>query len=177
MSASWWCVEICSVFKLPDCTFSRTKWQSISMCFVRSWNTRFAAIWRAAWLSQQRIAGFEWLTPSSFSNERSQVSSQVAFAIDLYSASADDLETVCCFFDFQEIKESPRNTQKPLTDLLLSRQPAQSESAKAFNWISELEGKKRPCPGEDLIYCRTIWAALRWGNQGLARNWLNRLTL
>jgi len=33
-------------------SFSRTIWQSISKCLVRSWNTGFAAIWRAVWLSQ-----------------------------------------------------------------------------------------------------------------------------
>jgi hypothetical protein len=48
--------------------------------------------------------------------------------IALYSASAEDLEIVVCFFDFQEIKELSRKTQYPVTDLLESTQPAQSKS-------------------------------------------------
>jgi hypothetical protein len=39
-----------------------------------------------------------------------QRSSQVTKAIDLYSASIDDMETVCCFFHFQEINESPKKS-------------------------------------------------------------------
>lgn len=35
----------------------------------------------------------------------SHVSSHVKAAIDLYSASAEDLETVCCFLDFYETRE------------------------------------------------------------------------
>jgi hypothetical protein len=50
-----------------------------------------------------------------------------------YSASIEDLDTVCCFLDFQEINEPPRNTQNPITDLRVSTQPAQSEFEKAFN--------------------------------------------
>ena len=52
--------------------------------------------------------------------------------MDLYSASADDLETVCCFLDFLEIRESPRKTQKLVNDLLVSGHEAQSASAKAL---------------------------------------------
>ena len=40
----------------------------------------------------------------------------------------EDLETTCCFLHFQEIRESPRNTQKSKTDLLVSMQAAQSAS-------------------------------------------------
>lgn len=47
----------------------------------------------------------------SSNKEDNQTTSNVAFAIDLYSASADDLDTVCCFLDFQENNESPKNTQ------------------------------------------------------------------
>ena len=48
-----------------------------------------------------------------------------------YSASVDDLETVGCFFDFQDMRESPRKTQKPVTERRESGHPAQSESEKA----------------------------------------------
>ena len=42
----------------------------------------------------------------------------------LYSDLADDLETTCYFLYFHDIKDSPRNTQKPKIDLLLSTQAA-----------------------------------------------------
>jgi len=38
-------------------------------------------------------------------------------AIARYSASADDLDTFVCFFDFHEIIEEPRKMQYPDTDL------------------------------------------------------------
>ena len=31
-------------------------------------------------------------------------------AMDLYSASANDLDTICCFLAFQDISEFPRST-------------------------------------------------------------------
>jgi hypothetical protein len=50
----------------------------------------------------------------------------------LYSASAEDLLIVGCFFDFQEISESQKKTEKLVTLLLMSRQPPQSLSEYAF---------------------------------------------
>ena len=72
------------------------------------------------------------------------INSQVTFAIDLYSISAEDLDTACCFLDFYETRESPIKTQKPVTDLLVSRKVAQSASAKAFSSTGEEEEKKIP---------------------------------
>ena len=54
--------------------------------------------------------------------------SLVTIAIALYSDSAEDLKTTCCFLHFQEIRESYRNTQKPETNLLVSMQASQSAS-------------------------------------------------
>ena len=53
-------------------------------------------------------------------NIESKKFSQVQIAIALYSASAEDLETVDCFFDFHETNESPMNIQYPVIDLLVS---------------------------------------------------------
>lgn len=53
-----------------------------------------------------------------------QSTSEVTIAIDLYSASAELLEIVACFFDFQQIKEFARKTQKPSMYLLISIHPA-----------------------------------------------------
>jgi hypothetical protein len=50
--------------------------------------------------------------------------------MEQYSTSAEDLETVTCFFDFHKINESPKKTQNPVTNLLVLGQPAQSESQK-----------------------------------------------
>ena len=76
------------------------------------------------------------------SRESNQTISHVTLAMDRYSTSIEDRETVCCFLDFQEIKESPINTQKPLTDFLVSGHAAQSKSTKAFGSIEEEDDKK-----------------------------------
>jgi hypothetical protein len=65
-------------------------------------------------------------------------------AIALYSTSTEDLDTVVCFFDFQEIKELSRKTQYPVTDLLESTQRAQSKSQNAFIYKLEITGKNNP---------------------------------
>lgn len=62
----------------------------------------------------------------------SQTISLVVLAKARYSASAEDREVVDCFFDFQETNESPRKTQKPVTERLVSGQEAQSASQKAW---------------------------------------------
>ena len=52
----------------------------------------------------------------------------MTIAVDLYSDSAEDLDTTCYFLHFQEIKDSPRKIQKPDIDLLVSGHAAQSAS-------------------------------------------------
>lgn len=59
--------------------------------------------------------------------------------MDLYSASAEDKETVACFFDFHEIGLPPRVTKYPLIDLLEEGHCAQSESQKACNSYIDLD--------------------------------------
>jgi hypothetical protein len=46
------------------------------------------------------------------------MTSTVALANDLYSSSVLDLETVAYFLVFHDIRLEPRNTAKPLADLL-----------------------------------------------------------
>uniref|UniRef100_A0A803PYV5 Uncharacterized protein n=1 Tax=Cannabis sativa TaxID=3483 RepID=A0A803PYV5_CANSA len=36
---------------------------------------------------------------------------QAAFAMALYSASTEERETVCCFLDFQDMRDLPKKTQ------------------------------------------------------------------
>ena len=59
------------------------------------------------------------MTPNSFNKDNSQVDSQVAFATDLYLASAEDLDTIAYFLDFQDINDSPKNAQNLEIDLLV----------------------------------------------------------
>ena len=94
-------------------------------------------------------------------------------AMALYSASADDLETVDCFFYFHETRESPMNIQYLVTDLLVYGHEAQSKSVKPFTCNFELAEKKMPLPGSFFKYYRTLSVALRCGFLSLAINWLS----
>lgn len=58
----------------------------------------------------------------------SHFNSQVAIAMDLYSASGDDRDIVCCFLVFHDIGEAPKDTNQPVRDRRVKGQPAQSES-------------------------------------------------
>jgi hypothetical protein len=111
-------------------------------------NYRLAITENKSWLKMIELRSVK----RAFNQEISHVTA----TMDLYSDSAEDLETVCYFLDFHDIKESPKKTQKPVTDLLESGQLAQSESQKDFNCKDEFAGKKIPCPGEDLIYFNTL---------------------
>lgn len=70
-------------------------------------------------------------TSNSLSNRLSQTNFSQIRLIDLYSASAEDNETVTCFLYFQDIGESPNNMKMPLTLLLVIGQDARSESQNA----------------------------------------------
>ena len=93
----------------PTCIFSQIMWQSISMRFFHSWNTRLAATYNAIWLSQNRGVAEDWVTLRSCKMYYNQVNSKQVFVMAQYSDSADDLETFVCFFDFHEIRESQEN--------------------------------------------------------------------
>jgi len=92
------------------CSFSRTIWQSISICFVCLWKTGLAVICKAAWLSQNNGAWAVYGVFKSCSIKSNQVSSKHVLAIARYSTSANDLETLACFLDFYEMSEFPRKT-------------------------------------------------------------------
>lgn len=57
------------------------------------------------------------------------------------------LDIVVCFLDFQEMSDTQKKTQKPLTDLQVSKHPAQSKSLKARNFKDDLADKNNPCSG------------------------------
>jgi hypothetical protein len=99
-----------------------------------------------------------YFMPSSLTSDSIQISSAVALAKDLYSASVLDLDTVACFLALQEIKFAPKNIAKPPVDRLSSKLPAQSASAKALSNIEEDRLISRPSPNvfyiaQNPFYC------------------------
>jgi hypothetical protein len=64
------------------------------------------------------------LTPSSFNTVCTHITSVIAFAKDLYSASVLDLDTVACFLKVHDMRFDPRKTAKPPVDVLSSEHPA-----------------------------------------------------
>ena len=82
----------------------------------------------------------------------SHVNSQVIEVIDLYSASAEDLETVVCFLLFQEIRDLPKKTKYPVTDRLVEMHPPQSASQKPIRFKLLLDGNSNPYPGKPFKY-------------------------
>ena len=62
----------------------------------------------------------------------------------LYSAYAEDLLTVGCLFDFQDIRESPMKTLKLVTLCLVSMQPPQSLLEYAFKCRSDEAFRNKP---------------------------------
>ena len=78
----------------------------------------------------------------------------VTVAIAMYSASQELFDIVPRFFDFQDMREFPRYTLKPVTDCLESLQVPQSLSQKALRWAEVLEEINKPRLGAPLIYLR-----------------------
>ncbi|CAL8988629.1 unnamed protein product [Prunus brigantina] len=117
------------------------------MCFVRSWNTGLAAMCRAAWLSQYKRAGCKCVTCKSCKRYLSHTNSQVRDAMDLYSDSAEERDTIDCFLLFQDMGAPPRKMQNPVTDRLVVGQLAQSASQYPFNCSLPCDGNKTPWPG------------------------------
>ena len=103
-SASYEWVGVKNNLMTLSWTLSLTKSQSICICLVLSWNIGFSPIYMAAWVPQKSIASLGWNTSKSFNKAKIQVISQVVTAMALYSASAEDLETMNCFLDFHEIR-------------------------------------------------------------------------
>jgi hypothetical protein len=81
----------------------------------------------------------------------SHVISAIVLAIALYSASVEDLDTVACFLELQDIRLEPKKTHNPPVDRLSSGQPAQSELEKACKLVDESFRIKSP---RDNVCCR-----------------------
>lgn len=67
--------------------------------------------------------------------------------MELYSASAEERATVCCFLVFQDMGEWPKNTNQPVRDYRVSEHAAQSESHHPARDNSLSERKRYPGPG------------------------------
>jgi len=128
---------------VPCLRWWRVRWQSISMCLVRSWKTELWAIWIELWLSQYIGVGWEKEIPISASNQRNQTISLVVDTMARYSASVDDWETIDCFLLFQEIRESPKKIQNPVTDLRSVGSLPWSASEYARNSKEEVDESNR----------------------------------
>jgi hypothetical protein len=101
------------------------------MCFVLSWKTGFEMMWMAALLSQYNFTGCGceiWRSANSCFNQ--VISLQVEA---IYYASAEERDTVVCFFVFQDIGELPISIQYPVTERRVSLHRAQSASQNACN--------------------------------------------
>lgn len=66
---------------------------------------------------------------------------------------------VGCFLDFQEIKESPRKIQKPLTERQVSRKAPQSKFRIPLSLRQPVNEKNNHCPGVAFMYRNTLIAA------------------
>ena len=69
-----------------------------------------------------------------------QVNSKQVFAIARYLTTADDLDTLVCFLDFQGIIQFSRKMKNQEIDRLEVRKPPQSESQYACNLKLFLDG-------------------------------------
>ena len=161
---------------VPCLRWWRVRWQSISMCLVRSWKTELWAIWIELWLSQYIGVGWEKEIPISASNQRNQTISLVVDAMTRYSASVDDWETIDCFLLFQEIRESPKKIQNPVTDLRSVGSLPWSASEYARNSKEKVDESKRLWKTVLRRYHKIWRTATQWTVVGEATNWLTTWT-
>lgn len=95
----------------------------------------------------KKKVGADKLIQKSFKSWHIQTNSLEVATKVLYSASTEERAIVDCFLDFQETKESPKKTEKPVIDFLVLAQEAQSMLESALNYIEEDEAKNNPWPG------------------------------
>lgn len=144
-----------SNFPLAIC--SRTKYKSISMCFVRECWIGLADSEIVIILSHQ-IVGFLGLSIwSSRSSDWIHKSSVAVLATDLYSTSILERETVGCFLEHHDTGFGPIKMQQSVVDLRSSWSEAQSASLKAC--MCEL---KICSMAENLMINECKWICTQW---------------
>lgn len=151
---SW--VEIDNYLSTFPWTFSLTKWQSISKCFVLSWKIGFEAMWMALWELQYNTDNLLHLIPKSFKWYKSHYNSHVVVDKARYSTTEDGLEMVGCFFCLHDTSKFSRKKMKPVVDLLESKQPYRSTSTYPLICVLELIGNIIHLPGLCFKYRTTM---------------------
>lgn len=81
--------------------FFWVKWQSISVCFVRSWKIGLAIIWKATFLSLFNVIAKGQEIPNFRSKRWNQTNPMVVWAISWYSAFVEEWETILFFLDYR----------------------------------------------------------------------------
>ena len=71
-------------------------------------------------------------------------------AINRYSASADSLDIMDCFLDFNEMREDLRNAQTLEMNRQVSKHATQSESANAFKLSFTFGWEEKALPWREL---------------------------
>jgi hypothetical protein len=155
----------------PEATRSRTKWKSISMCFVLAWKTGFAVRYVAPRLSHHKMAVCCRGTRSSFKTDSIHIASATPFPKALYSASVLDLETVGCFLALHEIKFGPTKTANPLVERRSSTSPAQSASLKILTPVSLDLRIRSHVSSVPLTYRNIRLTASQCKSVGCDKNW------
>lgn len=156
-------------------TFSQTKWQLTSICFVLSWNTGFEAMCIVAWLSQNNSIGAFILKPKSCRRKRNHINSLVVEAMALYYASALEWAITFCFLLFQVTKFPPINVQYPVVNQQSVRLPAQSASVYPIIWVWPFFFIRIPRPGDPVKYWRILLTTSMWLFLRSCIYWLTRL--
>ena len=114
---------------------------------------------RAAWLSQYSCIGWVGYIRMEAKNDLIHSKSLVTVAMALYSASAEERDTVVCFLVRQDMGDPPNEIKYPLRDFLVRGHAPQSESQNATIFKYGSLCKRIPCPGVPLIYRNTRFAA------------------
>ena len=123
-------------------------------------------------LMKNRVVSNLNRTPILASNQLNQTISLVVDVMARYSASVDDWETIDCFLLFQEIRESPKKIQNPVTDLRYVGSLPWSASKYARNSKEEVDESKRLCKTVPQRYRKIRRTAVQWTVVGKVTNWL-----
>lgn len=113
----------------------------------------------------------------SFNSCLSHIISHVVYVSARYSASADDLATVCCFLVCHDTRLSLKKMTNSDVDRRVMGHDAQSEFEKALMpEVLDPDEKNKPLPGEFLMYLRILFTFVVSSFVGSDMCWLNWFT-